>query len=205
MPDRGAERLSIVASISPLAGLTLPGRQGLVQVREAPASGRLVLRAGPDSARRLASAMGTALEGRINMAVTVEGCTALRLGPDEWLLLADAEGDPWLAARIAEAGRGVPMAVVDVSHRSAGVLVEGGSVEDVLAAGCPLPLDGTGFPVGRATRTVIGKAEVVLWRQSGDRFRIEVATSFAAYLVAYLGAVIADEAMIRRARLQPGR
>ena len=82
MPDRGAERLSIVASISPLAGLTLPGREGLVQVREAPASGRLVLRAGPDSARRLASAMGTALEGRINMAVTVECCTSLRLGPD---------------------------------------------------------------------------------------------------------------------------
>jgi sarcosine oxidase, subunit gamma len=205
MADREVDRPSIVASVSPLAGLALPVSDGLVQVREAPASGRLVLRAGPDSARRLASAMGTALEGRINRAVTVEGCAALRLGPDEWLLLADAEGDPWLAARLAEAGRGVPMAVVDVTHRSAGVLIEGTGVEDVLAAGCPLPLDGMGFPVGRATRTVIGKAEVVLWRQSEDRFRVEVATSFAAYLIAYLGAAIADEAMIRRARLQPGQ
>jgi sarcosine oxidase, subunit gamma len=192
MADREVDRPSIVASVSPLAGLALPVSDGLVQVREAPASGRLVLRAGPDSARRLASAMGTALEGRINRAVT-------------WLLLADAEGDPWLAARLAEAGRGVPMAVVDVTHRSAGVLIEGTGVEDVLAAGCPLPLDGMGFPVGRATRTVIGKAEVVLWRQSEDRFRVEVATSFAAYLIAYLGAAIADEAMIRRARLQPGQ
>lgn len=205
MADAEANRPSIVASVSPLAGLTLPATDGLVQVREAPASGRLVLRAGPDSARRLASALGTALAGRINTAVTVEGCTALRLGPDEWLLLADAEGDPWLAARIAEAGRDVPMAVVDVSHRSAGVLVEGPGVEAVLAAGCPLPLDGAAFPIGRATRTVIGKTEVVLWRQAESRFRVEVATSFAAYLVAYLGAVIVDEAMIRKARLQPSR
>jgi sarcosine oxidase subunit gamma len=200
MADTAADRPSIVASVSPLAGVVLPSHHALARVSLAASSGRLVLRAGSDSAGRLGSALGVALGGRINTAVACEGCTALRLGPDEWLLLADAEGDPWLSARIAEAGQGVPMAVVDVSHRTVGLVIEGTCVEEILAGGCLLPLSLPLFPVGRATRTLLGKAEIVLWRQAADRFRIEVAASLAVYLVAYLGAVIADEAMIRQAQ-----
>ncbi len=200
MSDSGADRASIVASVAPLAGLAVPSHDGLVRVSEAPSSGRLVLRAGPDSAQRLVSALGTALAGRINTAVTIEACTALRLGPDEWLLLADAEGDPWLAARIAEAGRDAPMAVVDVSHRSIGMLVEGPGVEAILAAGCPLPLDIEGFPVGRATRTLLAKAEVVLWRLAPERFHLEVTRSLLPYVVDFLGEVIRSEQAIAAAR-----
>ncbi len=200
MPDRAADRPGIVASISPFAGQVLPAHEGLARVSEASSAGRLVLRAGSDSAARLGSALGAALGGRINTAVTVEGCTALRLGPDEWLLLVEADGDAWLAARLAQAGQGAPMAVVDVSHRTAGLLIEGSGGEAILSAGCPLPLDSTVFPVGRATRTLLGKAEIVLWRQAAEQFRIEVAASFAPYLVSYLRAVIADEVMIRQAQ-----
>jgi sarcosine oxidase subunit gamma len=36
------------------------------------------------------------------------------------------------------------------------------------------------------TRTILAKAEIVLWRTDGDTFRIEVARSFAPYIVAFL-------------------
>src|SRR5580658_180008 len=56
----------------------------------------------------------------------------------------------------------------------------------LLAAGCPLDLDARAFPVNMCTRTVLGKAEVVLWRTGTQQFRIEVWRSFAAYVCAFL-------------------
>ena len=186
------------APVSPLAGLNLPSDDEIAAVSEAPAAGRLVLCASPDGVPRLGSALGAALEGQLNSATAMDGGTALRIGPDEWLLIADAEADPWLAARIGEAGRGAAIAVIDVSHRNAGLVIEGRGAASVLSVGCPLPLDEASFPPGKATRTVLAKAEIVLWRQARDRFRIEVQASFAPYVVALLAAAISDEAAIRR-------
>ena len=44
--------------------------------------------------------------------------------------------------------------------------------------------------MGMCTRTLLAKAEIVLWRTGEEEFRIEVARSFAPYVVAFL-----DEAM----------
>jgi sarcosine oxidase subunit gamma len=52
----------------------------------------------------------------------------------------------------------------------------------VLNCGCPLDLDIGAFAVGMCARTVLAKAEIVLWRTAPDRFRIEVWRSFAAYV-----------------------
>jgi sarcosine oxidase subunit gamma len=189
----------IGASDSPLGGPALPFAEGVARVSEAATVGRLVLRAGPRGIEALGRALGSALTGRINTATVAEGCTALRLGPDEWLLLADPESDPWLAARIADAAKGVAISVVDVSQRNAGIEVDGPLVEAILAAGCPLPLDLEAFPVGRATRTIFGKAEIVLWRRETTRFQLEVARSFAPYVVGLLDVAIDDEAAIAAA------
>lgn len=199
MSDPLGEMPTVGAPESPVGGPALPSVQGVARVAEAGTVGRLVLRAGPEALGALERALGPALTGRINAATVAEGCTALRLGPDEWLLLADANSDPWLAARIADAAKGVAVSVVDVSHRNAGLVLSGSAVEAVLAVGCPLPLDLAAFPVGRATRTVLAKAEIVLWRQDADRFQLEVARSFAPYVVALLGTAIDDEAAIAAA------
>jgi sarcosine oxidase subunit gamma len=181
---------------SPIDGPELPSAEGIASVSEAGTVGRLVLRVGPQGAEALGRALGPALAGRLNWATQGDGCTALRLGPDEWLLLAEADSDPWLAARIADAAKGVAVSLVDVSHRHAGIVLTGPACEVVLATGCPLALDIASFPVGRATRTVLAKAEVVLWRRDADRFQLEVARSFAPYVVALLGVAIEDEAAI---------
>jgi sarcosine oxidase subunit gamma len=170
----------------------------MARVSEGPTAGRLVLRSAAATAASIEATAGLALSGRINTATEQEGCAVLRLGPDEWLLLADAERDPWLASRIDAAVAGEAASIVDVTHRNAGLTVEGEAVEDVLAAGCPLPLDTQAFPVGRATRTLLAKAEIVLWRQATDRFHVEVARSFAPYVVAFLAGAIDDEEAIAR-------
>ena len=76
-------------------------------------------------------------------------------------------------------------AVVDVSHRQVGLLLDGPGAADVLAAGCPLDLHTAAFPPGMCTRTVFGKAEIVLWRLE-DGFHVEVWRSFAAYVGALI-------------------
>ena len=51
----------------------------------------------------------------------------------------------------------------------------------------PLDLDQAAFPVGMCTRTLFGKAEIVLWRKADDAFRVEVWRSFAPYVLGCLG------------------
>jgi sarcosine oxidase subunit gamma len=56
----------------------------------------------------------------------------------------------------------------------------------VLAAGCPLDLEADAFPVHMCTRTMLAKAEIVLWRTGAEEFRLEVWRSFAAYVSQFL-------------------
>jgi sarcosine oxidase subunit gamma len=185
-----------LAPLSPLAGIALPAADGIARLVAGTAAERLVLRAEPESARQIGDALGLALQVRINRAVIGDGVATLRLGPGEWLFIAEAGREPSLSARCGEAAAGMACSLVDVSHRTATLMIGGAEVEAVLAAGCPLPLDEGAFPVDRATRTLLAKSEIVLWRRARERFHIEVAASFAPYIVAFLAQAIADEAAI---------
>lgn len=66
----------------------------------------------------------------------------------------------------------------------------GPECEDWLAAGVPIDLAMRAFPVGMATRTVLGKVEINLWRVEETRFRIECARSFFPYLLAFLAEAV---------------
>jgi sarcosine oxidase subunit gamma len=81
-----------------------------------------------------------------------------------------------------------PHSLVEVSDRQVGLVVNGPEAEAVLAVGCPLDLDQAAFPVGMCTRTVLSKAEIVLWRTGPQTFHLEVWRSFSAYLRQYLAA-----------------
>lgn len=110
-----------------------------------------------------------------------KGCTALWLGPDEFLLLAPPEANAcWPILQTALSG--LPHAFVDVSQRQVAFEVAGEHAAAALNAGCPLDLDLDAFPAGRCTRTVFGKAGIILWRTAADRFHVEAWRSFAAYV-----------------------
>ena len=173
MPDTiTPDRLQQPTSFGPphdARAIVVPGRLSL---RSAPDLARLALRG---DAAALGVAFGLVLPTQPCRTVQANGRSALWLGPDEWLLLASPGT---LVGTLSVPGA----AVVDVGHRQVGLVLEGPGVADVLAAGCPLDLHPTAFPIGMCTRTVFGKAEIVLWRQGATRFHVEVWRSFAAYV-----------------------
>ena len=127
------------------------------------------------SAGALGAAYGIVLPTAPCRFATAGARTALWLGPDEWLLLAPPGS---LDADMTIEGG----AVVDVSHRQIGLVLDGPGVTGVLAAGCPLDLHASAFPPGMCTRTIFGKVEIVLWRQDAHCFHMEVWRSLAAYV-----------------------
>ena len=156
----------------------------------APPAFRLNLRAGADALPAIDSALGLALPRRIGTSATEGGRSALQLGPDEWLII-DPEADP--SADLA--GVDAVHSAVDVSHRNAGILVTGPRAADALEHGCPRDLSLDAFPVGACARTILGKAEVVLWRGKEDAFRVEVWRSFAPYAMDFLAEACRDASL----------
>jgi sarcosine oxidase subunit gamma len=172
------------AAAGPLDGMAASGGAALVAL---PFAWRSVLRGRPTAVEAAASAFGAALPLQACRAVVAgEGRAALWLGPDEWLLLAPRAESPALAAALERAMEGQSHSLVDVSNRQAGIEVSGPDAAATLNAGCPLDLDPEAFPVGMCTRTVLAKAEIVLWRTAPATFRVEVSRSFAAYAWSFL-------------------
>jgi sarcosine oxidase subunit gamma len=155
-------------------------------VHPLPAAARWILRG--DAKVRLAA------EGELKVALPAVACRAaaegesavLWLGPDEWLLISAEHRADETAAALAAALAGLAHALVDVSHRQVALEVSGADAPALLASGCPLDLETQAFPVGMCTRTLLAKAEIVLWRTRAEAFRLEVWRSFAPYVSAFL-------------------
>jgi sarcosine oxidase subunit gamma len=155
-------------------------------LRLLPPAARHVLRAAPEALLAAGEALGLSLSMPVCRASVHGDRAALWLGPDERLLLGADESAADTNARLARALAGQPYSLVDISHRQLGLELNGPHAAVVLATGCPLDLDPQAFPVGMCTRTVLAKAEIVLWRVTGDSFHLEVWRSFAAYVSAVI-------------------
>jgi sarcosine oxidase subunit gamma len=119
----------------------------------------------------------------------------LWLGPDEYLLLDTTANSPEAPAALFDylenALIGIPHALVDISHRQFALEVTGPQAATILSGACPLDLDLSEFPVGMCTRTVLAKADIVLWRKREDTFHLEVWRSFAGYVSGILTEIAA--------------
>lgn len=136
-------------------------------------------------AEKLGAAWPGGLPATILGSTAAEGYAALKLGPDEWLLIAP----------VASASPETPTAgaLVEVSDRQLAFELAGPAAATLFNAGNPLDLSDAAFPAGRATRTIFGKVEVVLWRPTAEPlWRIEVWRSYAPYLLRYLIRAVAD-------------
>jgi len=164
----------------PLDGRAAGGAN--VSIQPAADAFRLALRAPEKSVAALSKALGVKLPVRPKTSAVSGARSALWLGPDEWLVIDTGKVDP--NADIAKSR--VLHSAVDVSHRNCAIVVSGAAAADVFNAGCPLDLSLAAFPAGAATRTVLGKIEVVLMRTGADTFRVECWRSFADYAFTYL-------------------
>jgi sarcosine oxidase subunit gamma len=148
---------------------------------------RWSLRLPPAAAERLREAAGFRIAMEINHGTCEDDRLAARLGPDEWLLCAPVGAAAGSGRLLTAVLVGEPHALVDVGHRYAALALEGSRASTLLAAGCPLDLHPGTFDAGTATRTLLGKAEIILWRlHDAPAYRIECARSFAPYVNAFL-------------------
>jgi sarcosine oxidase subunit gamma len=137
-----------------------------------------------DAAARTAAApvWGAGFAEDACRAVTQGARATLWLGPDEYLLYG---GDEWAKeaalAALEQALGDRPCALVDISHRQFAVEVSGPHAATILSGACPLDLDLSEFPTGMCTRTVLAKADIVMWRIREDAFHLEIWRSFSGY------------------------
>lgn len=144
---------------------------------------RISLRAEDKAVTALGKAIGLSLPKKPATSVTKGNVTALWIGPDEWLIIG-AEGSN-LEAKLNKVKTGL-YSVVSVNHRNTAITVSGKNAANALNGGCPRDLSLAAFPVGACGRTIIGKAEVVLWRTAEDTFHVECWRSFSDYVWKYL-------------------
>lgn len=167
MVDTGVVIAPVAVSAADLKLGSGPVEGAGLRLSHAPAKARYSLRA--RDAAVLEGVLGMTLPGKIGD--TAEGIACL--GPDEWYaVLPESTKLP--------KDEGLPVSVVDVSSRALGFVLEGPGALAVLCSGCPLDLGR--MDVGRATRTVFETVEIVVWRESEDRWHVEVWRSFAIWL-----------------------
>ncbi len=164
----------------------------------APSLARFVFRGDARAEAAASAAYGLEFPALLNRATSKGGRgqpgarVALRLGPDEVLLIAPREEGPALFDAMDAAAAGMPQALVDMSDRHLGFVLEGAQAADLLNSGCPLDLALPAFPVGMVTRTLFHKAEIILWRMAPEVFRVEVWRSFTPYVCAMLAEAARD-------------
>ncbi len=155
-------------------------------LRLLPPATRFILQCGKDARERAGIAFGLPMPEAACHAESAAGRAALWLGPDERLLLAPDGTAESVAAALGAALVGHPHSLVDVSHRQVALRIAGPRASDLLASGCPLDLDPGAFPAGMCTRTVLARAEVVLWRLSPEEYHLETGRSFSGYVLEWL-------------------
>ncbi|MCO5080331.1 MAG: sarcosine oxidase subunit gamma [Rhizobiaceae bacterium] len=170
------------------AGRAYSGVAARVEVL--PPAERISLRAPAASVAALSKALGVKLPEKPKTSAASGGRTALWLGPDEWLVIDEAGGDPLAdCASVSQLH-----SAVGVSHRNVAFSVSGKGCEATLNAGCPQDLALSAFPVGACSRTVLAKIEIVLLRTTEDAFRVECWRSFSDYCFTFLSEAARDAA-----------
>jgi len=161
-----------------------------VKVEPLPPAERVSLRAPAESIASLSRALGVTLPQKPKTSAAKGGRIALWLGPDEWLVLDETGKDV-----LADCAKAKQLhSAVGISHRNVAISVSGPAAEACVNAGCPQDLSLAAFPVGACSRTVLGKAEIVLYRPIEDAFRVECWRSFSDYVFTFLSEAARDAA-----------
>ena len=149
-----------------------------------------LLHAEPADAPQIEQATKLQLPTTMLNTGVANGWSVLHMAPDEWMLLGAEDQSEGLEAQFRNSA--LPAhSLVEISDRSFWLRIDGERAGRLLAGACPIDIDQ--MPAGTATRTLFGKATIVLWKNCGD-FRISHARSYDAYVVALIIAIADDMA-----------
>ena len=149
-----------------------------VTLESAGPAARVSLRATSRGASDYGKKIGLDLPKKPGQSESKAGLSALWIGPDEWLIID--EKNP--IEKLMPGRENAQTSVTDISHRNVAFLISGDGAVNTLSAAAPRDLSLAAFPVGCTSRTIFGKAEVVLLRTSKTSFRLECWRSFAPYV-----------------------
>jgi len=187
MPETRLPLVRRMALCEADAGQDTHGPGAAVVIRRLPPLARFSLRLAPALLGRATSVAGFTLDLPINRCRSAGGKQTLRLGPDEWLLCGPEMAAAQIARDVEAALGSLHHALVDLSHAHVALSVAGPQAADAINRGSALDLSPGAFPPGAATRTLLGKAEIILSRWAEiAAFEVECARSFAAYVREFL-------------------
>jgi sarcosine oxidase, subunit gamma len=170
-----------VTAKRPLAGFA--AELARLDTDEIPFLTQIDVRADPSAAAALGFPM------QPNTTSTWNDAEVLWLGPDEWLVVAEAGREAELLGALDAALAPGHRSVVDVSANRAVFELRGPDRHDRLAIACPLDLHARSWGPGRCAQTVFGAAPVLL-HERPDATRVFVRPSFAGYVIALLDAPV---------------
>ena len=169
---------------NPLEGFELSADGEGAKLKVSTPCARFSLRLGAVDLPKAEKVFGQALPQRIGEMSVSGPRLALCLGPDEWLLIVPTEAAGGLVAGFKRLEATLMHALVDISDRQVGIEITGHGAALLLNAGCPLDLEE--METGRCSRSVIEGVQVVVIKFSLERYRIEIARSFAEFIRDFL-------------------
>ncbi len=143
----------------------------------------------------------TAIEKVLAIPLPTEACRAntskegthiLWMGPDEWLVVADAGRAIELSSDLTRAMSGLHVATTDVSESRTVIRISGPQAIQVLNKGCSIDLHPRSFASGHVVNTRLAQAHVILHQIDLDdetrstTFEIYVHRSYAEYLWSWI-------------------
>jgi heterotetrameric sarcosine oxidase gamma subunit len=192
IPKESASVVNAKQRVSALCGIAVPTPaapgHGII-LSECHPLIMLNLRGSPSAAfcEQVLQTYGCELPVEPDSSSTCEAGEMLKLGPDEWLLVAEP-GSRWLE-NMAIAGA----TLTDVSHARTVVRAAGRKSREMLAKGCPVDLHPLRFPDGKCIQTSIAKINVIVHKlPAANDFALYVARSYAASFWHWLTAACAE-------------
>ena len=187
MADTTTLRRSPLGHLSARLEATRASGEQAVSLVEVPFRTMVALRAAPGSraAEGWHAVLGTSLPSGCGDVSAKGPHSVLWLGPDEWLVVSEADPDA-LTRRLVGAIDGDHAAAVDVSANRTVLALRGPAARAVLQKGCPLDLHPRAFGVGRAASTTLARVPVLLWQTGPDSYHLLPRSSFADYVARWL-------------------
>ena len=157
------------------------GKPGLI-FSEMVHLGKLNLRASELASTQVKSVIGCAFPTAANRFSSAGERHVVWLGPDEFLIICEADKEAELAGTLESALQTQHCAVTNITDALAAFHLKGTSVRQVLAKGCAIDLHPGSFTSGDAAQTLLSHAAVTMLAVADNELIVICRTSFAPYL-----------------------